>query len=1464
MTAISRQNTLFVAEDWYRVYEALENVDFRAYDFDNLVEAMMNYIRTNYPEDFNDWVVSSELVMKIEVLAWLSQNISFRVDLNTRENFLATASRRDSLLRLAQNISYKVNRVRSASGEVKVTRIQTTEELYDSNNSALKDVPVYWNDPKNEDWYEQFILIMNAAFTLRTQFSRPLTAYRSGTSRVDQYLFNSIAPSSGVYQFNTTVNGSAMDFNIINGLLDNTDGVINERSPTNTNNFSIFYRLDGSGFSSSGSGFFLPFKQGNMAYQEENFNEAVTYRTVVLNASNINNDDFFVQELDASGNVLYTWEQVDTSYGESVSFNTTTSSASRIYEVETLSNDRVRVKFGDGKFGRMPVGRFRFWYRTANATPPYVRSDDIQNQTFVLNYVDSTGTNQYLTITYSLTTNVVNAAATESSFDVRTRANKVYYTQNRMITGQDYQNFFLNDNAIRKVKTVNRTFSGHSRYARLNDPTSLYQNTRVYGTDGRIYQDITSNVQELTADTDVLTNESIINQYIKPILTKEDKRQIYYSQYSELYTMSSNYTWVETENIDGQSLGYIRNNSVAVKVGPNGTGNLQYVGEDTVIRLVDPKGRLVVVDRVVDDGDFANGITLRETVETGTRIVSVFPSFRNRFTQSEALAIEEKLSDNVAFGLSWNQSEESWDIINAENLDETGEFSLYNQGDDTLSNLDSSWLIRMEFIPGQDDDDEWRLVDRGFGTFFESDSEVDFYFASNESTVDSETGRTVIDTIDLLSSNESRDSLRRRNLSSVGTGSCGQTPYLFVADGSTKCFQTREVPLDETNIVVLKNSVFQTYLKDYAITRDVTGDYVCFVNAPEDGDTIEVRVSGSLINAKITTVYFEGDGTTNEYDLFEDKVNQNNILAYSDGVMQSTAGDFGVGDNGVTNTIVYNDTPVLGSHNVVHVISGVDSNILSKYSFTADGVTNDYDIAVSSQTNDTLMLFIDGVMQAPDRAFTIDSTGNSGTTVRVHDTPSAGARVRIIASTNPLRMSSANFVFDADGAQTTFTLGSLIGVNEENLIVSIDGILQNGPYANEGVWSVTGQNTLVFNAPPYDGAVINVFAILGAAGSVITDGTEDSTDEDEISNDGDLTVSSCHVSFVGQDVPLYVEDVLRHDDGYINPNGLFVKPADLDRSGFYDNPFIFRDLVLQDGYTDLVLWRKVVDRGFSVWEPIGDKTSPKGTYGSSKQFGHGVGDEIDAETTSDGDIHYDLYTDTWLIANGTDDVWEEAPDQSLFRYAIGRGNLKFMWTHYSPDTYRIDPSVSNIMDAYILTSTYDDAYRDWLESNGSEADKPIPPTSESLRVQFTDYEDFKAKSDAIVYHSSRFKPLFGQQAISELQGTFKIIQTDGSNLSDNDLKLQVLSTIEDYFSVNNWDFGETFYFSELGAYLHQRLASDIRTVVLVPKNNDQPFGRMYQVRSEPDELFVSAASPNDIELVANLTDEELRVGTLLI
>ena len=139
MSSTDRQNRLLLAEDWQKVYQSYRNAEFRSYDFDTLRRAMITYLRQNYPEDFNDYVDTSEYLALIDMIAFLGQNISYRVDLNARENFLELAERRESVLRLARMLSYNAKRNQPANGLLKFETVSTSENITDSNGFNLSD-----------------------------------------------------------------------------------------------------------------------------------------------------------------------------------------------------------------------------------------------------------------------------------------------------------------------------------------------------------------------------------------------------------------------------------------------------------------------------------------------------------------------------------------------------------------------------------------------------------------------------------------------------------------------------------------------------------------------------------------------------------------------------------------------------------------------------------------------------------------------------------------------------------------------------------------------------------------------------------------------------------------------------------------------------------------------------------------------------------------------------------------------------------------------------------------------------------------------------------------------------------------------------------------------------------------------------------------------------------------------------
>ena len=153
------------------------------------------------------------------------------------------------------------------------------------------------------------------------------------------------------------------------------------------------------------------------------------------------------------------------------------------------------------------------------------------------------------------------------------------------------------------------------------------------------------------------------------------------------------------------------------------------------------------------------------------------------------------------------------------------------------------------------------------------------------------------------------------------------------------------------------------------------------------------------------------------------------------------------------------------------------------------------------------------------------------------------------------------------------------------------------------------------------------------------------------------------------------------------------------------------------------------------------------------------------------------------------------------------------------------------------------------------------PTIDELSTEYQNLNEYKMLSDNIILNSVVFKPLFGPKAAKQLQATIKVIRAQNSTASTSEIQSAVLAAMNEYFSIDKWNFGDTFYFSELAAYLHRYLGTIISSVVLVPLNPQKSFGDLYEIRCAPNQIFVNGATINDIEVIQSLTSTNLQTAS---
>jgi hypothetical protein len=214
-----------------------------------------------------------------------------------------------------------------------------------------------------------------------------------------------------------------------------------------------------------------------------------------------------------------------------------------------------------------------------------------------------------------------------------------------------------------------------------------------------------------------------------------------------------------------------------------------------------------------------------------------------------------------------------------------------------------------------------------------------------------------------------------------------------------------------------------------------------------------------------------------------------------------------------------------------------------------------------------------------------------------------------------------------------------------------------------------------------------------------------------------------------------------------------------------------------------------------------------------------------------------------------------------YRVYSGRDKIRFQYTHSADYNSRIDPSSSNIMDIYVLTNSYDTAYRQWVIA-GSTGTEPLPPSSDELYNLLSGKLDLiKSISDEVIYHPVNYVLLFGKQADPSLQATFEVMINPSSTVSNANVQARILTAINQFFALENWNFGDTFYFTELSTYVMQQLSPDIISLVIVPNQTGQYFGSLFEIKCPSNGIFLSCATTTDIVVVAGLTNTNLKTVT---
>jgi hypothetical protein len=528
------------------------------------------------------------------------------------------------------------------------------------------------------------------------------------------------------------------------------------------------------------------FKQGSLELADFGIDIPTTNETVAVDSYNINNDDVWLFGLGASGAQLDQWTQVSNLIGNNIAYNSLSQSVRNIYSVVTKENDRIDLVFADGVYGNLPQGSFRVFYRVSNGLTYSIYPNEMRGINISVPYVNKQGVQHTITIGLALQSTVSSSSAAESIESIRINAPAQYYTQNRMITAEDYNLAPLTSSQdILKIKAINRTSSGISRNYDIIDASGKYSSINVYANDGFVYKD----ENERTLNFKFSNRIDIINfvkQHIEPVFTSTDVYNYYITKFDKILFTDNNTVWQQVTSDINLSTGYFKNivDNSLLKVSSYATNSLKYVGAGALIKFVPPtgyafkKGKTVLIDatdpdqtdrlwtkivKVVGDGTNSGRgvlttglgpVTFSDVIPTGAIARRIVPKFVNNLPAALESEIVNQAFQNLNFGLRYDVTDLSWKIVTSSNLDLVSSFSLGKAGDSTNNNLDASWIVC--FLK---EADQYVIRIRTLDYVFGSVEQNRFYFDVNEKSYNDKTGKVVKDQVNVLGINPSFDLL---------------------------------------------------------------------------------------------------------------------------------------------------------------------------------------------------------------------------------------------------------------------------------------------------------------------------------------------------------------------------------------------------------------------------------------------------------------------------------------------------------------------------------------------------------------------------------------------------------------------------------------------------------------------------------------------------------------------------------
>jgi hypothetical protein len=496
----------------------IENYDFKEYDFFSIRQTLQDYIEKNYP-NYNDYFRSDFIMMLIELFAFYGEMMAYRMDINMNEAYLSTAKERKNVIKIADMLGYKFNRIIPAYGIVKIDLsddnggsviLKKIKKIENSADIMNKKMSIEFEAYKeNIDTFFEYKLDKMFKFIKTDEFMNTLKNVFNKLSdfkynkdvkikRVVENEFEYYERSIFIDKFQTNFEphqniyiNYANDVKTFEIQSLKFDKMIYMNSETTEKSLKYDEDLLYNGEIEVGIEFVLKYdKSHNIldknVYMYMPLVQGGTFKRTIEDVKNIKNFRTIIYEpnvfqnftiakqYDENDNYLRTYKEVK---------DLSNTFEKYAYEINNTEFEHIELLFGNGKNAEilLPAAKTEFFYRkNMNNSDDVMNITNVELKNILLNipYYNN-NINQVTNTSMSLevvgnTFSASNGSPAESNEQIKYMARKIRSIQDRFVTIRDYETAGMLHPRVRYSNVILRTYIGRNSSRMSNEFIDVY------------------------------------------------------------------------------------------------------------------------------------------------------------------------------------------------------------------------------------------------------------------------------------------------------------------------------------------------------------------------------------------------------------------------------------------------------------------------------------------------------------------------------------------------------------------------------------------------------------------------------------------------------------------------------------------------------------------------------------------------------------------------------------------------------------------------------------------------------------------------------------------------------------------------------------------------------------------------------------------------------------------------------